>query len=58
MGTFLKLLNTLRILVCLGLARMFGEYQHSGWNGDCNFARYRWCGKEWIVPTSPVNDRT
>ena len=33
---------------------MFGEYRHSGWNGEVSFARYRWRGKEWFFPTGPL----
>jgi hypothetical protein len=49
-----KLRSTARILLALGLARTFGEYVHSGWNGEFDFTRYRWRGKEWIIPTSAV----
>lgn len=52
-----KLLRTIRVMSCLGMARMFGEYRHSGWNGEFNYARYVWRGKEWIIPTGPVNER-
>ncbi|HSC56990.1 MAG TPA: hypothetical protein VLC51_07280 [Nitrospira sp.] len=47
-----KLTGTLHILGCLFMARMFGEYEHSGWDGQINFARYRWRGETWIIPTS------
>lgn len=56
MPTLRKLLRTLSILSKLGMARMFGEYVHSGWNGQCEYARYRWRGKEWIIPTSPIDE--
>lgn len=51
---FWKFLRTLRILWCLGCARTFGEYVHSGWDGFTHSARYKWRGREWIIPTSPV----
>jgi hypothetical protein len=37
------------------MARMFGEYHHSGWNGQVEFARYRWRGEEWLIPTGPLS---
>jgi hypothetical protein len=49
-----KLMGTVRILSDLGMARTFGKYEHSGWNGDISYAQYRWRGKTWIIPTSPV----
>lgn len=49
-----KLANTLRILFVLGMARTFGDYIHSAWNGECDVAVYRWHGKEW---TFPLNER-
>lgn len=51
-----KLLDTLRLLARLGAARMLGRYVHSGWNGEIPFARYEWRGREWIIPTGPVDD--
>lgn len=29
-----KLHSTVRIVSCLALARTFGVYEHSGWDGD------------------------
>jgi len=52
-----KLCGTIRILARLGMARTFGEYIHSGWNGEISYARYRWRGREWIVPTGHAEDR-
>lgn len=53
---FRKLFRTIRILSCLFMARMFGEYRHSGFNGDFEYARYAWRGREWIIPTGPTED--
>ena len=50
-----KLRGTLAILARLGAARMRGRYIHSGWNGEIPFARYEWRGREWIIPTGPVD---
>lgn len=48
-----KLISTLHMLACLGMARTFGTYQHSGWDGAVEYARYYWRGRYWIFPTSP-----
>lgn len=48
-----KLFSTIRIVFTLFMARMFGEYQHSGWNGEYEYARYTWQGEDWIIPTAP-----
>ncbi len=50
-----KLGSTIGMLFCLFMARMFGEYQHSGWDGVISYARYSWRGHEWIIPTSAVD---
>jgi hypothetical protein len=50
-----KLGRTVGMLFCLFMARMFGEYRHSGWDGAISYARYTWRGKEWIIPTSAVD---
>lgn len=50
-----KLGRTIAMLSRLFMARMFGEYQHSGWNGSISYARYSWHGKDWIIPTSAVH---
>lgn len=49
-----KLANTLRILACLGMARTFGQYEHSVWDAGMNYARYRWRGNVWTFPTSTL----
>lgn len=51
-----KLTGTLAMLFCLFMARMFGEYRNSGWDGVITYARYTWRGKEWIFPTSAVDE--
>lgn len=51
-----KLLSTLRIAATLTLARTFGDYQHSGWNGEYEYSTYRWRGRLWVIPTSPVDE--
>lgn len=51
-----KLLSTFKILYCLGMARTFGEYTHSGWDGQIHFTRYYWRNKYWIIPTSAIGD--
>lgn len=49
-----KLCRTVSLLSKFLMARMFGEYVHSGWNGQVSFARYRWRGEEWLIPTGPL----
>lgn len=49
-----KFRGTVAILTKLGMARMFGQYEHSAWNGEISYARYRWRGETWIIPTGPV----
>lgn len=50
-----KLAGTVRILACLGLARTFGQYEHTVWDGF-SYARYRWRGHTWAVPTTPFEE--
>lgn len=49
-----KLWSTSRILVNLAMARTFGEYVHSVGGGEFEYARYRWRGREWAIPTGPI----
>lgn len=49
-----KLLSTTRICFTLFCARTFGAYQHTVWNGEFEYARYRWRGHDWAVPTSAI----
>ncbi len=49
-----KALSTVRLMMSMGLARTFGEYVNSGWNGDFEYHRYRWRGEEWVIPSGPV----
>jgi len=49
-----KIWSTLSIACRLVLARTFGEYQHSVWNGEFSYARYRWRGNDWAFPVSPI----
>jgi len=49
-----KLIKTMRICATLFMARTFGEYEHSGWNGDHDYVQYNWRGKSWRIPTSEV----
>lgn len=50
-----KLFSTLKICTTLFMARTFGEYKHSGWNGEFEYARYIWKGEDWIIPTGPCH---
>lgn len=53
-----KVLRTIKMLYCLFMARTFGQYRHSGWDGTIEYARYTWRGQDWIIPTSPVDENT
>jgi len=55
MHTLRKLGSTIKILATLGMARMFGKYEYSGYDGTIHYARYLWRGRWWIIPTSPVD---
>ena len=51
-----KLLSTIRIAGTLAMARTFGRYEHSGWNGEFSYARYRFAGRSWVIPTGPADE--
>jgi hypothetical protein len=51
-----KLAGTLRIATTLILARTFGRYEVSIWDGGVSYARYHWRGKVWAFPTTPIDD--
>jgi len=46
-----KLWDTLSICARIICARHFGQYRHSGWNGQNSYARYAWCGHDYYIPT-------
>lgn len=48
-----KLVSTARILFALGMARTFGEYVHSVYDGELDCAVYKWRGRSWVIPTGP-----
>lgn len=50
----MKFFSTVKILFTLGMARTFGEYEHSAWNGEFDYARYRWLGKSYAFPTGHI----
>lgn len=50
-----KLASTIHILSCLGMARTFGEYRHSVWDGRMDYAVYVWRGREWAIPTRAMD---
>ncbi len=51
-----KAFSTAKILFCLGMARTFGVYVHTVWNGQFDYAVYRWRGKTWAIPTATIED--
>lgn len=48
-----KIANTIKICVTLFMARTFGRYVHSVWDGELDYAKYAWRGKTWAFPTAP-----
>jgi hypothetical protein len=48
-----RFIKTLNIALTIVRVRTFGQYIHSGWNGDFDYARYAWKGKEWCIPMAP-----
>jgi hypothetical protein len=51
-----KLRSTLKILFTLFCARTFGTYEISHFS-DFEYAEYRWKGKHWAFPTTPIEER-
>lgn len=49
-----KLRSTLSILATLFMARTFGKYEFSCWNGESMRAIYTWRGERWAFPTGPI----
>ena len=49
-----KFASTLRICAGIIMARTFGQYVHSGWNGQCDYARYRWRGRDYFIQITPA----
>ena len=47
-----KLFNTIGVCFTLFLARTFGTYIESGWNGIHDYAIYKWRGKSYTFPLS------
>jgi len=58
MHTMKKLFSTLKICATLFAARTFGEYEHSGFYVDFEYARYRLFGKSWCIPKTPFIETT
>jgi hypothetical protein len=56
MHTIRKLASTAKIVATLTMARTFGQYEHTVWNGDFTYAQYRWRGQSWAIPTSAMED--
>lgn len=52
-----KLANTLKLCATLFMARTFGKYEHTVWNGEFDYARYTWRGRSWAFPTSPIDEK-
>jgi len=49
-----KLWHTLKMCACMAMARTYGEYINSGWDGQCDFSVYLWRGRYWFIPLGPM----
>ena len=49
-----KLRSTLSILATLFMARTFGRYEHTVFDGDMEYARYTWRGEVWAFPRTAM----
>lgn len=58
MKSFKKFKSTLNICVTLFVARMFGKYEHSLWDGKSEYAQYRLMGASWLIPLTPVQEES
>lgn len=54
----MKFFKTVRIVFVLLMARTFGSYKFSGWNGHCHYCVYEFWGKVWFVPLSDYTETT
>jgi hypothetical protein len=51
-----KFIQTIKICSNLFMARTFGEYIHSGWNGRFDYVSYRWRNRVYDIPKGPVDE--
>lgn len=56
MKKFKKAWQTFKICKTLFMARTFGEYKHSGWNGRFDYCSYRYKGRTYDIPMSPASE--
>ena len=49
-----KFRSTLGICARIIMARTFGQYVHSGWNGQNDYARYRWRDRDYFIQITPA----
>jgi hypothetical protein len=49
-----KFCGTLGICARIIMARTFGKYIHSGWDGRMAFCLYRWRGHDYYIQTEPA----
>jgi hypothetical protein len=52
-----KLTSTIKLGFTLMLARTFGYYLYSTWNGGFEYAIYKYRGKTWAFPTTPIDNK-
>lgn len=53
-----KLTSTARVVATLFMARTFGSYEHTVFDGGMEYARYRWRGETWAFPTAPMEPQS
>lgn len=51
-----KLASTARIVATLAMARTFGTYEITVFDGELTYAKYRWRGQTWAIPTGPMEE--
>lgn len=51
-----KLRSTIATCAALFMARMFGRYEHTVYDGSFEYHRYRWRGEVWAFPKAPLGD--
>lgn len=49
-----KFKSTLAICGRILMARTFGKYAHSGWNGQNDYALYRWRDRDYFIQITPA----
>lgn len=51
-----KLWKTTNLVATLFMARTFGKYEISVWDNGLSYAKYRWRGRLYAIPTEPIDE--